>query len=165
MNNIVLIGMSGAGKSTIGVLLAKAINKSFMDTDLLLQQKYHRLLHEIIHIEGIEVFKEYEEKMLVDINCENKVIATGGSVVYSHKGMKHLKTLGKVVYIKVDYENIAGRLKDIKTRGVVMAPGQSLKALYEERQPLYEEYADVILNVDYESVEETLLKLIQQLNS
>jgi len=164
MNNIILIGMSGAGKSTLGVLLAKAINKKFVDTDLILQNKHGKLLHEIISEVGIEVFKGYEEDMLQSFTCDHSVIATGGSVIYSRKGMERLRELGKVIYIQVDYPTICKRLGDITTRGVIMEEGQTLEALFNEREPLYKQYAHLVLKVDHEGVEQTVEKLVDLLS-
>lgn len=163
MDNIILIGMSGAGKSTLGVLLAKILNKNFMDTDLVLQQKYNKVLHEIINSEGIHNFKTYEEQMLLGIDETNMVIATGGSVIYSHAGMTKLKESGMVIYIQVPFLSIEKRLKDITTRGIVMEEGQTLKGLYNEREPLYMKYADIIVQVDKESIEETLSLILERL--
>jgi len=164
MNNIVLIGMSGAGKSTLGVLLAKIINKKFIDTDLVLQQKHNNLLHEIINNEGIKKFKTYEENMMLELNVEDTVIATGGSVIYSHLGMNKLKKSGIVIYIHVSFSNIENRLRDITNRGIIMKDGQSLKELYNEREPLYKKYADIRVDVHHESIEETLSTILDKLS-
>lgn len=163
MNNIILVGMSGAGKSTLGVLLAKIINKKFIDTDLVIQQKYNKVLHEIISSEGVHQFKHYEEQMLLEFSEKNTVVATGGSVIYSHKGMEKLRETGKVVYIHVPFKNIEKRLKDITTRGIIIEDGQTLKGLYEEREPLYRKYADIVINVNNESIEETLSQILKAL--
>lgn len=163
MNNIILVGMSGAGKSTLGVLLAKIINKKFIDTDLVIQQKYNKVLHEIISSEGVHQFKHYEEQMLLEFSEKNTVVATGGSVIYSNKGMEKLKETGKVVYIQVPFKNIEKRLKDITTRGIIIEDGQTLKGLYEEREPLYRKYADIVINVNNESIEETLSQILKAL--
>lgn len=163
MNNIILTGMSGAGKSTLGVLLAKSINKEFIDTDLLIQKRYGKLLHEIIDERGIDGFKKCEEQVLLELDLNNCIIATGGSVIYTDKGMKHLRSLGKVVFINVDYVNISERLNNIKTRGVVMEKGQTLKELYDERLPLYKKYSDLIMDVSGENIEETVSRLVELL--
>lgn len=163
MNNIILIGMSGSGKSTLGVLLAKIINKKFIDTDLVVQQKHGNVLHEIISIEGIENFKLFEEKIVLELNESNTVIATGGSVIYSDLGMLKLQNTGIIIYIHVPYNNIANRLKDITTRGIIMEESQTLKELYAEREPLYRKYADIIVEVDQEGIEETLSNILKKL--
>lgn len=128
--NIVLIGMSGAGKSTLGVLLAKALGMDFIDTDLIIQQLEGRLLQEIIDHEGIDKFMEIEEKIVSELELNNCVISTGGSVIYSNKAMNALKQVGQIVYLHVPYEEIQKRLINITTRGIVMKKGNSLKDVY-----------------------------------
>ena len=160
MENIVLIGMSGAGKSTLGVLLAKSVNKNFLDTDLILQQKHGQLLHEIIYKYGLNKFKTFEEQMLLELDVNQTIIATGGSVIYSELGMKKLKEIGKIVYIRVSFANISERLENIITRGIVMEDGQTLEGLYNEREPLYMKYADIVIEVGNEEIEKTLSNII-----
>lgn len=164
MDNITLIGMPGVGKSTAGVVLAKLLGYEFIDADLLIQKQQNRLLHEIIRQEGRERFLEIEEEVNCTIRADKAVIATGGSVVYRQKAMEHLKSVGKVVYLKVSFDILNKRLKDIKGRGVVLKEGQTLKDLYEERTALYEKYADVVVDEDYKTVEETVSLVIEQLN-
>jgi len=161
MTNIVLIGMSGAGKSTLGVLLAKVLNKDFVDTDIVLQQKYQMKLDKIIEDRGLDVFKRYEEEALCQIDLINTVIATGGSAIYSHKAMEHLSKNAIVVFIHVDYEHLAKRIGDIKSRGIVIEPTQTFQELYELRLPLYKQYAHVTVCVTDGSVEGTLDSLIE----
>lgn len=163
-DNIVLIGMPGAGKSTIGVILAKVLGKDFIDADLVIQKEEGRLLSQIIGEEGTEGFLEIEERINRGINPENAVIATGGSVVYGHLAMEHLRRIGTVIYLKLSYEAVAGRLRDIRGRGVVLREGQTLKELYEERVVLYEKYAHVVIEEDGFTVEETLEKTLQALD-
>jgi shikimate kinase len=163
MKNIILIGMSGAGKSTLGILLAKALNYDFMDTDVLIQQQEGQLLQDILQEKGIERFKTIEEKVICQLNTLNTIIATGGSVVYSNKGMKHLKEQGTIVYIAVDFEEIQKRVKNIHTRGIVMGPDQSLQDVYLERVMLYEKYADISVNIKQETIEETVSLLVELL--
>ena len=127
--NIVLIGMPGCGKSTIGVLLAKTLLCEFVDTDLIIQNKYKKSLCEIISEEGLEGFKEKENKVLSEINCENSVIATGGSAVYCKEGMENLMKNGRVVYLKLSPEEIKKRIKNIKTRGIAMKEGTTTQQL------------------------------------
>ena len=141
--NIVLIGMPGSGKSTIGVLLAKAINYQFIDGDLLIQRQEKKTLVDIINEKGIDAFLAIENQVLREINTEASVIATGGSAVYYPKAMEHLKKLGRIVYIQVSVETILQRLNNITTRGVAMSKDQGIRELYEERKPLYETYAEV----------------------
>lgn len=144
--NIILIGMPGCGKSTIGVLLAKALMLDFVDTDLLIQKKYSKTLSEIIDSEGLEAFKQKENEVLSEIHFENSLIATGGSAVYSESGMKNLKKDATVVYLKLSPDEIKSRIKNIKTRGIVMESGVTIASLYKERAPLYEKYADYVLD-------------------
>ncbi len=159
--NITLIGMPGCGKSTIGVLLAKALMLSFVDTDLLIQSKHNKALSQIIEAEGLDAFVKKEEQVLSEIDTQNALIATGGSAVYSQKGMHNLKRLGKVVYLKLLPEEIEGRIKNIKTRGIVMQKGTTIADLYKKRSPLYEKYADITLDCSNLSVEECVSALCE----
>lgn len=147
-NNIVLIGMPGCGKSTVGVVLAKSLGYRFLDVDLVIQDRENRLLSEIIEEEGLDGFLAAEENACLSINTEKTVIATGGSAVYGEEGMKHLKDIGTVVYIRLGYEEIEHRLGDLHKRGVAMKEGMTLRELYNERTPLYEKYADFICDGD-----------------
>lgn len=142
MKNIVLIGMPGAGKSTLGVILAKTLNMPFLDTDLIIQQKENKLLQEIISSKGIDEFLSIEEKVILDLNTKRSVIATGGSVVFKKEAMKHLKENGLIIYLKLPYKEIEKRIHNITTRGIVMKEGKTLLQVYDERVPLYEKYAD-----------------------
>ena len=153
--NIILIGMPGSGKSTCGVLAAKALLKNFFDTDLLLQGLEERPLQEIINSDGIEYFLSAEEKCICSLNINATVIATGGSVVYSQKGMEHLKKGGRVIYLHLSYETMCDRIKNITTRGVVLKKGSTLEDMYNERLSLYEKYADITIDCDENTVEET----------
>jgi shikimate kinase len=143
MSNIVLIGMPGSGKSTVGVLLAKMLGMNFIDADLLIQQREGMKLYEILAQKGNDYFARVEEEVNASIEAENTVIATGGSVIYGEKAMEHLKSIGKVVYLKVPLRELERRIKNFATRGIQMAPGQTLGDLYAERVPLYEKYADI----------------------
>lgn len=145
MKNLVLIGMPGAGKSTIGVLLSKAINMPFIDTDLIIQQNQNKLLQEIIEEQGIDIFLSIEEKAILQLKSKGNIIATGGSVVLSEKGIKHLKDNGIVIYLKLPYREVEHRIHNITTRGIVMKKGKTLLQIYDERVPLYEKYADKTL--------------------
>lgn len=146
--NIVLVGMPGVGKSTIGVLVAKRLGMPFVDTDISIQAKTGKQLHEIISEHGIEYFKLLEEQYICEINDRNTVIATGGSVIYSERGMRHLKNHGLILWLSLSYENLVERLGDLDARGVIRADGQSLLDLYREREPLYERYADLRVDCD-----------------
>lgn len=158
--NIILIGMPGAGKSTIGVLLAKALGYKFIDSDLLIQEQAGCLLKDIIKEKGLEGLIDIEERVNASIEAERTVIATGGSVIYGAKAMQHLKSIGKVVYIKLSFESIASRLGNIRQRGVVMRQGQTLLDLYNERCPLYEKYADIVVDAEGLGIEEVLEKIV-----
>ncbi|MFA4876999.1 MAG: shikimate kinase [Methanoregula sp.] len=160
MRNIIIIGLPGAGKSTLGVILAKTIGWKFLDTDLVIQQATGRLLQEIIDTDGIDAFKQLEEQAILSLDCHDTVIATGGSVVYSEKAMEHLKAGGVVVWLDISLKVMRRRLRNIKTRGIVLAPGESLAGLYNERLPLYRKYADITVDCSaghFENVVETVL--------
>ena len=161
--NVVLIGMPGAGKSTIGVILAKVLGKDFIDADLVIQKKEGRLLREIIEQEGPDGFLAVEERVNAGICPDAAVIATGGSVVYGQRAMAHLGRIGAIVYLKLSYPAVESRLRDIRGRGVVLRDGQTLLDLYQERAVLYERYADVTVEEDGLGVEETLEKTLQAL--
>lgn len=163
MKNIILVGMPGVGKSTLGVLLAKALGFQFMDTDLLIQAQENRLLREIIAQDGVDGFLSIEEQVCAGLNTRRAVIATGGSAVYSPTAMAHLKELGTVVYLKLGYEPLARRLGSLKQRGVVLRPGQTLKDLYNERIPLYETYADITVDCSGQDIEQSLSMALEQL--
>ncbi len=161
MENIVLIGMPGVGKSTAGVVLAKVLGYRFIDADLLIQQEENRLLHEIIEQEGTEAFLEIENRVNAGIQAEKAVIATGGSVVYGREAMEHLSGIGTVVYLKLPFEKLEKRLHNIKGRGVVLKEGQSLWDLYQERTPLYEKYADLTVEEAHLDVEQTIAVIVK----
>jgi len=165
VKNILLIGMPSAGKSTAGVIVAKNRGMSFVDTDVLLQTQQGRLLQDILNRDGIETFLKVEESTMLSINCENTVIATGGSAIYSEKAMKHLKRNGIVIYLHIDMETVNKRLDNIKTRGVVLGPGQTLEEVYTHRKPLYEKYADIILDCSKYSIDTTIDTINQRMDS
>ena len=163
MNNIVLIGMPGVGKSTIGVILAKMLGYTFIDADIVIQNEEKRLLKDIIESEGVDGFIEIENRINASIDVDNCIIATGGSAVYGKEAMEHYKQTAKILYLKIGFEALSGRLHDIKGRGVVLKEGQDLKALYEERCPLYEKYADYVVCEDNLTIEETIEKILEML--
>lgn len=162
-NNIVLIGMPGSGKSTVGVILAKVLGYEFIDADLVIQKEEKRLLKEIIAQEGQEGFLEIENRVNASIRASRSVIATGGSVVYCREAMEHLKEIGTVVYLKLEYHVLKKRLGNLRGRGVVLKDGQTLKDLYDERVPLYEKYADLTVDEENLGAEETLQKILNSL--
>lgn len=161
MNNITLIGMPGVGKSTIGVVLAKVLGYQFLDSDLLIQKEEKRKLSEIIAQEGNEGFKEIENRVNASIEADHTVIATGGSVVYCEEAMEHLKAVGTVVYLKLSLEELSHRLGNLKGRGVLLKEGQTLKDLYEERTPLYETYADIVIDEEGKDLEASLQAVLE----
>ena len=165
MKNVVLIGMPGCGKSTVGVVLAKILGYRFLDSDLVIQESENRLLHDIIEQEGIEGFEEIENRVNAAISVKKSVIATGGSVVYGRQAMEHLKEIGTVVYIKLPYDEINHRLGNLEQRGVAIRKNQTLKDLYEERVPLYEKYADIIINEENLTISQTALLIRDKLRA
>lgn len=158
--NIVLIGMPGVGKSTIGVVLAKVLGYKFIDSDLVIQEQTGRLLKDIIAEEGIDEFINIENKVNASINTEKSIIATGGSVVYGKEAMEHLSEIGTVIYLKLDLDSLSKRLGSLEKRGVVLKDGQTLEDLFNERTPLYEKYADIIINEHGYTIQQTV-KLIE----
>ncbi len=147
MNNIILIGMPGSGKSTVGVLFAKALGYSFEDTDLIISRRAQKPLQRILDEDGIDRFLALEEAVGSTLNADSTVIATGGSMVLSQAAMEHLKTLGTVVYFDVPFEEIRRRVTNIRSRGIVFHPNETLADVYRERLPLYEKYADITVSV------------------
>lgn len=159
MENIILIGMPGCGKSTVGVILAKIMGYRFLDSDLLIQEKENKLLSEIIACEGLDGFNRIENRVNASIDVNRSVIATGGSVVYGKDAIEHFKKIGIIVYIRLPYEEIANRLGDLTKRGVSIKEGQTLLDLYNERVPLYEKYADIIVDENGMTIPETALTI------
>lgn len=158
---IVLIGMPSCGKSTVGVLLAKAAGLRFIDTDLLIQEDQGMLLQQIIDEKGNAAFLEIEARVLCSLETVPAVIATGGSCVYSERAMQHLRRLGTVVYLSLPLATIESRLRNIRTRGVAMEPGESIAGLYEKRVPLYERWADIVLPTDGLGLEEEVAAILR----
>ena len=155
MSNVILIGMPGAGKSTIGIVLAKVLGYDFLDSDLLIQKEEGKLLWQIMETEGTDGFNRIE--------ADRCVIATGGSVVYGQKAMEHLRSIGTVIYLKVSCAILEERLGDLTKRGVVFRPGQTLLDLYKERVPLYEKYVHITVNVGHKNVQKSVAALEQAL--
>jgi len=162
--NIVLIGMPGAGKSTVGVLLAKALSRDFLDTDVYIQAKQGRTLQEIIDQEGLPAFCRIEERHVRSLKCRTSVIATGGSVVYSPAAMARLQASGIIIHLDLDLPALEKRLTDLSSRGVVMGPGQTLPQLFAEREPLYRKYADLTIDCAGFTHEEIVGMIVRRLN-
>ena len=159
MNNIVLIGMPGSGKSSTGVVLAKSLGMEFVDSDIVIQRREGKRLSEIIDEVGDDGFREIENRVNASLDVSNTVIATGGSVIYGPEAMEHLRQIGTVVYLQLGYTHLKERLGDLHARGVTMKPGQTLLDLYNERCPLYEKYAHIILPCDGLRLREVVLRL------
>lgn len=160
MNNIVLIGMPGAGKSTVGVVLAKRLGCRFVDSDIVIQEKTGLLLHEIIEKQGLDGFLKVENEVNASLEAKRSVIATGGSVIYGKEAMEHLKETGMVVYLKLSYPAVERRLGDLNERGVAVREGQSLLDLYRERVPYYERYADVVLDCEDKMIRDIVAEIV-----
>lgn len=163
-NNIILIGMPGVGKSTIGVILAKIMGYRFVDADIVIQEQEGRLLKDIIAQEGVDGFIKIEDRVNRNLNMKKAVIATGGSAVYGKNSMENYKETSTIIYLKLDYETLDDRLSDIKGRGVVLRDGQTLKDIYDERTKLYEKYADIIIDEGSLDVEKTVERLLEELD-
>lgn len=159
VDNLILIGMPGCGKSTLGVLLAKAMGMQFLDSDLLIQSYTGEKLQETIDTKGMDYFLAAEETVLLGIQTQNTVIATGGSAVYGDPAMMHLKSLGKVIYLSLSCDEIERRLWNIKTRGIAMNPEEGIRDVYARRIPLYKKYADFIVPMDGLTMEECVDRL------
>ena len=147
MDNIILTGMPSCGKSTLGRMLAKELGYAFLDTDDVIIERNGCPLKDILDNEGLEGFIRREEEAVCSVNVENTVIATGGSVVYSPKAMEHLKSLGRIVYLCLEYKEVERRLGDLHERGVAIAPGKTLRDLFDERAPLYNKYAGLVVSI------------------
>ncbi|QOV19446.1 shikimate kinase [Blautia liquoris] len=161
IKNIVLIGMPGVGKSTVGVILAKELGYNFVDSDLIIQTNEKRLLSEIIEQEGIDGFLKIENQVNASLCVQKAVIATGGSVVYGYEAMEHLKKIGNIIYLKLSYQELEKRLDNLEGRGVVVKSGQTLRNIYDERTPIYEKYANHIIDEENLDIEKTLQKIVE----
>jgi len=162
--NIVLIGMPGVGKSTVGVLLAKALGRHFLDTDVFIQAVQGRSLQEIIDRDGLAAFCKIEEEYVACIDLTNAVIATGGSVVYSEKAMRHLADRGIIVHLDLPVDAIKGRIRNLCTRGVVMEKGQTIRSLYDHRQPLYRKYAQLVIDCTGRNHDQIVADIVRRLD-
>lgn len=162
-SNVVLIGMPGAGKSTVGVVLAKRLGLAFIDVDLLLQSRHNRRLQEIINGDGLATFRKLEEEALLSLDVERTVVATGGSAVYSAAGMAALAAGGRVVFLDVALAQLQRRIKDMDQRGLVIDPGESFADLYARRRPLYQHWAEVTVAADGGSIEAIAARIVEAL--
>ena len=165
LDSIVLIGMPGAGKSTLGILLAKALGLGFLDTDIVIQIQEEKTLQEILDGSDYLQLRSIEEQVLLTEQVAGKVVATGGSAVYSREGMARLKESGSVVFLDVPLKALEQRISDFDSRGIASRPGQSLESLYEERCALYREYADITIDCSGQRLEETLQLVIKQIHN
>ena len=163
MDNIILVGMPGAGKSTVGVLLAKTLGYAFLDTDLVLQAREGALLQQLLDAKGREAFLEAEADAVCAVSCRCTVIATGGSAVYRARAVEHLRELGRVVYLRLPLDEVERRLNNIGSRGIAMAPGQTLADLYAYRTPLYEGCADLTVDTAGQTLEESVSAVLRAL--
>lgn len=158
--NYILIRMPGAGKSTVGVVLAKVLGYEFVDSDLVIQKATGKLLKDIIAKEGVDGFLEIENHINAALDAHHCIIATGGSVIYGTEAMKHLKSIGTVIYLKLSYDDVTKRLGSLKDRGVALHDGQTLKDLYDERTVLYEKYADITIDEANLSIRDTVDQIL-----
>lgn len=165
MKNIILVGMPGSGKSTVGVLLAKTIGYSFIDTDLIISRLAGKPLQKILDDDGLDGFLKLEEKVGKELKCDYTVVATGGSMVMSEAAMQNLKSNGTVVYINVPLVEIKRRVTNIKTRGIAFRKGETLDDVFEIRTPLYKKYADITVDFSKGSIEKTVEKIVKSLNA
>lgn len=165
MKNVVLIGMPGCGKSTCGVLAAKALCKDFVDTDIIIQQNEKMPLQAIIDRKGNDYFAQAEEAAICGLKIENSVIATGGSVVYSRKSMEHLKENAVIIYLRISYDTMLKRITDMNSRGILLRKGETIEAMYNERESLYKKYADRIVDCNDKDIETTVSRIILHIES
>ncbi len=165
--NIILIGMPGSGKSTVGVILAKRLAMDFLDTDILIQKNAGRTLQEIVDSQGHMALRSLEEQALLNIQCRNHIIATGGSAVYSEPAMRHLREIGATIFLHAELAALQSRVWNYETRGIAKRPGQSLQDLFAERMVLYEKYADITVHsskLNHDQVCEAILNLLKPLS-
>lgn len=163
MDNIILIGMPGAGKSTVGVLLAKTLGYAFLDTDLVIQEREGDLLQRLVDRLGVEDFLETEADVICGVDCRNTVIAPGGSAVCRERAREHLRKLGLVVYLRLPLEELKRRLNNISTRGIALSPGQTLDDLYAQRASLYQSCAHLTVEVGSQTLEKTVEQVVATL--
>ncbi len=162
MKNVILIGMPGSGKSTVGVVLAKKLGYRFIDSDLVIQEKCGKLLYQLIEERGEAGFLMLENEINASITAEGAVIATGGSAVYGKEAMRHFRVIGQIVYLKLPFEELEKRLGDLHERGVVLKKGYTLRDLYEERIPLYEKYADITIACEGKDIRSVMEEIYEK---
>ncbi|MBD5545946.1 MAG: shikimate kinase [Lachnospiraceae bacterium] len=162
MKNIILIGMPGSGKSTVGVVLAKKLGYQFIDSDLVIQERCRKLLHQLIEERGEAGFIMLENEVNASILADSAVIATGGSAVYGKEAMAHFRQIGQIVYLELAFEELEKRLGDLHERGVVLKEGMTLKELYEERIPLYEKYADIVVSCTGRDIRDVMEEIVEK---
>lgn len=160
--SVVLVGMPGAGKSTIGLLLAKELAKNFIDTDILIQTREGKTLQDILYHHGYQKLRDIEEEILLGVSCSNHVIATGGSAVYSEPGMKYLNTFGPIVFLDASIETLQQRIHNYETRGIARRPEQSFAELFDERRKLYQRYANITIQCDNKNQDQIVQEIIYQ---
>lgn len=163
MDNVILIGMPGSGKSSVGVVLAKALGYRFVDADLLIQEQEGALLQDILNEKGVEKFLDIEGDVLASIQCEHTVVAPGGSCICRDYAMEHLRELGTVVYLQLTYPEVERRIHNLASRGIALQPGQTLRDVYDYRVPLYERYAHITVRADGQTLAETVEAVKQAL--
>lgn len=165
MSNIILIGMPGVGKSTVGVVLAKRMGYRFVDSDLVIQEQTGKLLHQMISENGADGFLAIEDRINASLKADNTVIATGGSAVYGETAMAHFRDIGRIVYLSLPFEELKERLGDLSERGVVLKPGQDLQGLLEERTPLYERYQEIEIDCSQKQIREIVEEIVEKLSA
>lgn len=163
MDNIILVGMPGSGKSTVGVVLAKALGMRFVDVDLLIQEREGALLQTLIDTRGVERFLDLERDAILSLNCRGSVIAPGGSCVCREEAIAHMRGLGTVVYLKLPLAGVERRIRNLSTRGIALSPGQTLADVYQYRAPLYERCAHIIVPAGGQSLAETVERVKEAL--
>lgn len=159
-SNIVLIGMPGSGKSTVGIILAKMMAKDFVDTDVLIQLAENRTLQQIVDTDGHMELRRIEERVLLGVQHQNHIIATGGSAAYSHKAMTHLRNNGCIVFLDADLSCLRSRIQNYDTRGLAKRPDQSFQDLFTERHELYNRYADITVDCSRLTQEQVCSEII-----
>ncbi len=160
--NLTLIGMPGAGKSTIGIILAKNLTMGFIDTDVLIQINQQKSLQQIVDETDYLNLRDIEEQEICKLNISRHIIATGGSAAYSDKAMRHLQTMSGIIFLKVSFDEIKRRIKNFETRGIAKAENQSFEELYDERQELYNRYADIVIDCRLRDQEDIAVEIAQR---